>query len=149
MIRLSSAFGRGCQPRESGVAAGGLLREKRTHTDGENTCGEKIRAAGGAAGRAEDTSGKRAAYFYRQIRRRIYAARAYENRAERQNKEPCARQWRKDREEALRTDKNGCGKSKPRVRGKHAHGRERRIVGKQVKMNCFCGFFIQKRQIKA
>lgn len=36
----------------------------------------KIRAAGGAAGRAEDTSGKQVAYFYRQIRRRIYAARA-------------------------------------------------------------------------
>lgn len=47
-MRLSSAFGRGCYPRESGVAAGGLLREKRTHTDGENTCGGKIRAAGGA-----------------------------------------------------------------------------------------------------
>lgn len=109
----------------------------------------KIRAAGGAAGRAENTSGKRAAYFYRQIRRQIYVARAYEIRAERQNKEPCARQWQKDREEALRTDKNGRGKSKPRVRGKRAHGRERRIAGKQVKMNCFCGFFIQKRQIKA
>lgn len=77
----------------------------------------KIRAAGGAAGRAEDTSGKRRAYFYRQIRRQIYVARAYEIRAERQNKEPCARQWRKDREEALRTDKNGREKSKPRVRG--------------------------------
>lgn len=109
----------------------------------------KIRAAGGAAGRAEYTSGKRAAYFYRQIRRRIYAARAYENRAERENKEPCARQGRKDRKEVLRTDKNGRGKSKPRARGKRAHGRERRIAGKQVKMNCFCGFFIQKRQIKA
>ena len=57
------------------------------------------------------------AYFYRQIRRQIYAARAYENRAERENKEPCARQGRKDRKEALRTDKNGRGKSKPRVRG--------------------------------
>ena len=67
--------------------------------------------------REEDTSGKRAAYFYRQIRRRIYAARAYENRAERENKEPCARQGRKDRKEVLRTDKNGRGKSKPRVRG--------------------------------
>ena len=77
----------------------------------------KIRAAGGAAGRAEDTSGKRAAYFYLQIRRRIYAARAYENRAERENKEPCARQGRKDRKEVLRTDKNCRGKSKPRVRG--------------------------------
>lgn len=110
---------------------------------------EKIRAAGGAAGRAEDTSGKRAAYFYRQIRRQIYAARAYEIRTERENKEPCARQWQKDREEALRTDKNGREKSKPRVRGKRAHGRERRIAEKQVKINCFCGFFIQKRQIKA
>lgn len=76
-----------------------------------------IRAAGGAAGRAEDTSGKRAAYFYRQIRRQIYAARAYENRAKRENREPCARQRRKGRKEALRTDKNGRGKSKPRVRG--------------------------------
>lgn len=104
---------------------------------------------GNAAGRAEDTSGKRAAYFYRQIRRRIYAARAYENRAERENQELCARQGRKDRKEVLRTDKNGRGKSKPRARGKRAHGRERRIVGKQVKINCFCGFFIQKRQIKA
>ena len=139
---------------------GGLLREKRTHTDGkkyargkiragENTCGGKIRAAGGAAGRAEDTSGKRAAYFYRQIRRQIYAARAYEDRAEREKKEPCARQGRKDRKEVLRTDKNGRGKSKPRARGKRVYGRERRIAGKQVKMNCFCGFFIQKRQIKA
>lgn len=109
----------------------------------------KIRAAGGAAGRAEDTSGKRAAYFYRQIRGRIYAARAYENRAEREKKEPCARQGRKDRKEVLRTDKNGRGKSKPRARGKRVYGRERRIAGKQVKMNCFCGFFIQKRQIKA
>lgn len=109
----------------------------------------KIRSAGGAAGRAEDTSGKRAAYCYRQIRRRIYAARAYENRAEREKKEPCARRWRKDRKEVLRTDKNGCGKSKPRARGKRVYGRERRIAGKQVKMNCFCGFFIQKRQIKA
>lgn len=109
----------------------------------------KIRAAGEAAGRAENTSGKRAAYFYRQIRRQIYVARAYEIRAERQNKEPCARQWQKDREEALRTDKNGRGKSKPRVRGKRACGRERGIAGKQVKINCFCGFFIQKRQIKA
>ena len=44
-------------------------------------------------------------------------ARAYENRAEREDKVPCARQWRKDREEALRTDKNGREKSKPRVRG--------------------------------
>ena len=44
-------------------------------------------------------------------------ARAYEIRTERENKEPCARQWQKDREEALRTDKNGRGKSKPRVRG--------------------------------
>lgn len=79
--------------------------------------GGKIRAAGGAAGRAEDTSGKRAAYFYRQIRRRIYAARAYENRAERENREPCARQGRKDRKKVLRTDKNGRGTSKPRVRG--------------------------------
>lgn len=122
----------------------GLLREKRTHTDGE-----KIRAAGGEAGRAEDTSGKRAAYFYRQIRGRIYAARAYENRAERENKEPCARQRRKDRKEVLRTDKNGCGKSKPRARGKRAHGRERKIAGKQVKINCFCGFFIQKRKLEA
>lgn len=68
---------------------------------------------------------------------------------ERENKEPCARQGRKDRKEVLRTDKNGRGKSKPRARGKRAHGRERRIAGKQVKMNCFCGFFIQKRQIKA
>lgn len=109
----------------------------------------KIRAAGGEAGRAEDTSGKRAAYFYRQIRRRIYAARAYENRAEREDKVPCARQGRKDRKEVLRTDKNGRGKSKPRARGKRACGRERRIAGKQVKINCFCGFFIQKRQIKA
>lgn len=116
---------------------------------GKTSGGGKIRAAGGAAGRAEDTSGKRRAYFYRQIRRRIYAARAYENRAEREKKEPCARRGRKGRKEVLRTDKNGCGKSKPRVRGKRAHGRERRIVGKQVKMNCFCGFFIQKRQIKA
>ena len=92
----------------------------------------KIRAAGGAAGRAEDTSGKRRAYFYRQIRRQIYVARAYENRAERQNKEPCARQWRKDREEALRTDKNGREKSKPRVRGSVcADGsRESRKTGK-------------------
>ena len=109
---------------------------------------EKIRAAGEAAGRAEDTSGKRAAYFYRQIRRQIYAARAYENRAEREKKEPCARQRRKGRKEVLRTDKNGRGKSKPRARGKRAHGRKRRIVGKQVKMNCFCGFFIQTRKIK-
>lgn len=44
-------------------------------------------------------------------------ARAYENRAERENREPCARQWRKDRKEVLRTDKNGREKSKPRVRG--------------------------------
>ena len=111
----------------------------------------KIRAAGiiRAAGRAEDTSGKRAAYFYRQIRRQIYVARAYEIRAEREKKEPCARQGRKGRKEVLRTDKNGCGKSKPRARGKRVYGRERRIVGKQVKINCFCGFFIQKRQIKA
>lgn len=119
----------------------GLLREKYVRG--------KIRAAGEAAGRAEDTSGKRAAHFYRQIRRRIYAARAYEDRAERENKEPCARQGRKDRKEALCTDKNGRGKSKPRARGKCVYGRERRIAGKQVKMNCFCGFFIQKRQIKA
>ena len=144
-MRLYRRFGCGCQPRESGVAAGvRLLRGKQTHTGGG-----KIRAAGGATGRAEDASGKRAAYFYRQIRRRIYAARAYENRAEREKKEPCARQGRKDRKEVLRTDKNGCGKSQPRGRGKRAHGRERRIAGKQVKINCFCGFFIQKRQIKA
>lgn len=116
---------------------------------GKTSCGGKIRVAGGAAGCAEDTSGKRAAYFYRQIRRRIYAARAYENRAERENKEPCARQRRKGRKEVLRTDKNCRGKSKPRARGKRVYGRERRIAGKQVKMNCFCGFFIQKRQIKA
>lgn len=92
----------------------------------------KIRAAGEAAGRAEDTSGKRAAYFYRQIRRQIYAARAYEIRTERENKEPCARQWQKDREEALRTDKNGREKSKPRVRGSVcADGRrESRKTGK-------------------
>lgn len=92
----------------------------------------KIRAAGGAAGRAEDTSGKRRAYFYRQIRRQIYAARAYENRAEREDKVPCARQGRKDREEALRTDKNGREKSKPRVRGSVcADGsRESRKTGK-------------------
>lgn len=109
----------------------------------------KIRAAGGEAGRAEDASGKRAAYFYRQIRRQIYAARAYENRAERENREPCARQRRKGRKEVLRTDKNGRGKSMPRARGKRVYGRERRIAGKQVEINCFCGFFIQKRQIKA
>lgn len=109
----------------------------------------KIRAAGEAAGRAENTSGKRAAYFYLQIRRRIYAARAYENRAEREKKEPCARQGRKGRKEVLRTDKNGRGKSKPRARGKRVYGRERRIAGKQVEINCFCGFFIPKRQIKA
>lgn len=60
---------------------------------------------------------KTCAYFYRQIRRQIYAALAYENRAERENKEPCARRGRKDRKEVLRTDKNCRGKSKPRVRG--------------------------------
>lgn len=141
--RMSAARKRRCGGRA--VYCG---KNERIRT-GKNTCVGKIRAAGGAAGRAEDTNGKRAAYFYRQIRRRIYAARAYENRAERENKEPCARQRRKGRKEVLRTDKNGCGKSKPRVRGKRAHGRERRIAGKQVKMNCFCGFFIQKRQIKA
>lgn len=138
----------GVRPRMSAARkrrCGGRFIAGKTNAYGRG----KIRAAGEAAGRAEDTSGKRAAYFYRQIRRRIYAARAYENRAERENKEPCARQGRKDRKEALRTDKNGRGKSKPRARGKRACGRERRIVGKQVKMNCFCGFFIQKRQIKA
>lgn len=120
----------------------GLLREKRTHTDGKNTCG-------GRSGRTcRRYKRKECAYFYRQIRRQIYVARAYEIRAERQNKEPCARQGRKDRKEVLRTDKNGRGKSKPRVRGKRAHGRERRIVGKQVKINCFCGFFIQKKEIR-
>ena len=113
MIRLSSAFGRGCQPRESGVAAGVRFIAGKTNAYGRG----KIRVAGGAAGRVEDTSGKRVAYFYRQIRRQIYAARAYENRAERENKEPCARQGRKGRKELLRTDKNGRGKSKPRVRG--------------------------------
>ena len=46
-------------------------------------------------------------YVYRQIRRRIYAARSYEIRAERENKEPCARRGRKGREEVLRSDKNG------------------------------------------
>lgn len=151
MIRLSSAFGRGCQPRESGVAAGVRFIAGKTNAYGREKYvrGGKIRAAGEAAGRAEDTSGKRAAYFYRQIRRQIYAARAYENRAEREKKEPCARQGRKGRKEVLRTDKNGRGKSKPRARGKRVYGRERRIAEKQVKMNCFCGFFIQKRQIKA
>ena len=100
------------------------VRKSREKDDYDAEIGRKrrarwriIRAAGGAAGRAEDTSGKRAAYFYRQIRRRIYAARAYENRAERENKEPCARQRRKGRKEVLRTDKNGRGESKPRVRG--------------------------------
>lgn len=123
-MRLSSAFGRGCQPRESGVAAGVRFIAGKTnaygrgkHRTGEKYVRGKIRAAGGAAGRAEDASGKRAAYFYRQIRRRIYAARAYENRAERENREPCARQGRKGRKEVLRTDKNGRGESKPRVRG--------------------------------
>ncbi len=141
--RMSAARKRRCGGRA--VYCG---KNKRIRM-GKTSDGGKIRAAGGAAGRAEDTSGKRAAYFYRQIRRRIYAARAYENRAERENKEPCARQGRKDRKEVLRTDKNGRGKSKPRARGKRACGRERRIAGKQVKVNCFCGFFIQKRQIKA
>ena len=141
--RMSAARKRRCGGRA--VYCG---KNERIRT-GKNTCGGKIRAAGGAAGRAEDASGKRVSYFYRQIRGRIYAARAYENRAERENKEPCARRGRKDRKEVLRADKNGCGKSKPRVRKKRAHGRERRIVGKQVKMNCFCGFFIQTRKIKA
>lgn len=106
-----------------------------------------IRAAGGAAGRAEDTSGKRRAYFYRQIRRQIYVARAYEIRAERQNKEPCARQWRKDREEALRTDKNGREKSKPRVRGSVcADGsRESRKTGKN---ELFLWIFHTKKEIR-
>lgn len=141
--RMSAARKRRCGGRA--VYCG---KNERIRT-GKNTCGGKIRAAGGAAGRAEDTSGKRVAYFYRQIRRQIYAARAYEDRAEREKKEPCARQGRKDRKEVLRTDKNGRGKSKPRARGKRVYGRERRIVGKQVKMNCFCGFFIQTRKIKA
>lgn len=86
-------------------------------------------------------TGKFGDKFTRRVRMR--------NRAERENKEPCARQRRKDRKEVLRTDKNGRGKSKPRARGKRVYGRERRIAGKQVKINCFCGFFIQKRQIKA
>ena len=144
--RMSAARKRRCGGRFIARKTNAYGREKIRA--GENTCGKKIRA-GEAAGRAENTSGKRAAYFYRQIRRRIYAARAYENRAEREKKEPCARQGRKGRKEVLRTDKNGRGKSKPRARGKRVYGRERRIVGKQVKMNCFCGFFIQKRQIKA
>lgn len=135
--RMSAARKRRCGGRA--VYCG---KNERIRT-GKNTCG------GRSAGRAEDTSGKRVAYCYRQIRRRIYAARAYENRAEREKKEPCARQRRKDRKEVLRTDKNGRGNSKPQARGKRAYGRERRIAEKQVKMNCFCGFFIQKRQIKA
>lgn len=116
-MRLSSVRPRmsASRKRRCGGRAVYCGKNERIRT-GKNTCGGKIRAAGGAAGRAEDTSGKRAAYFYRQIRRRIYAARAYEDRAERENKEPCARQGRKDRKEVLRTDKNGCGKSKPRVR---------------------------------
>lgn len=142
-LRMSAARKRRCGGRA--VYCG---KNERIRT-GKTSCGGKIRVAGGAAGRAEDTSGKRAAYFYRQIRRQIYAARAYEDRAEREKKEPCARQGRKGRKEVLRTDKNGRGKSKPRARGKRVYGRERRIAGKQVKMNCFCGFFIQKRQIKA
>lgn len=142
-LRMSAARKRRCG------RACGLLREKRTHTcgknigRGKNTCGGR---SGGTCGRYKR---KACGLFYRQIRRRIYAARAYENRAERENKESCARQGRKGRKEVLRTDKNGRGKSKPRARGKRACGRERRIAGKQVKVNCFCGFFIQKRQIKA
>lgn len=139
----------GVRPRMSAARKRRCGRRVVYYEKNERIRTGKIRAAGGAAGRAEDASGKRAAYFYRQIRRRIYAARAYENRAERENKEPCARQGRKGRKEVLCTDKNGRGKSKPRVRGKRACGRERRIAGKQVKINCFCGFFIQKRQIKA
>lgn len=54
-------------------------------------------------------TGKFGGGFTRRVRMR--------NRAERENKEPCARQRRKDRKEVLRTDKNGRGKSKPRVRG--------------------------------
>lgn len=149
-MRLSSVRPRmsAARKRRCGGRAVYCGKNKRIRT-GKASGGGKIRAAGGAAGRAEDTSGKRRAYFYRQIRRQIYVARAYENRAEREKKEPCARQGRKDRKEVLRTDKNGRGKSKPRARGKRAYERERRIAGKQVKMNCFCGFFIQKRQIKA
>ena len=70
--------------REKDVYDAGIGRKRRTRR-------RIIRAAGAAAGRAEYTSGKRAAYVYRQIRRRIYAARAYENRADRENIEPGAR----------------------------------------------------------
>lgn len=135
--RMSAARKRRCGGRA--VYCG---KNERIRT-GKNTCGGR---SGRTCGRCKR---KACAYFYRQIRGRIYAARAYENRAERENKEPCARQGRKDRKEVLRTDKNGRGKSKPRARGKRVYGRERRIAGKQVEINYFCGFFIQKRQIKA
>ena len=87
------------------------MREKRTHTDGENIVRREERQD------VQKIQAEECAYFYRQIRRRIYAARAYEIRAERENREPCARRGRKGRKEVLRTDKNGRGKSKPRVRG--------------------------------
>ena len=144
MIRPSSVRPRmsAARKRRCGGRAVYCGKNERIRTE-KNPCG---RRSGRTCRRYKR---KACAYFYRQIRRRIYAARAYEDRAERENKEPCARQGRKGRKEVLRTDKNGRGKSKPRTRGKRACGRERRIAGKQVKMNCFCGFFIQKRQIKA
>ena len=79
-LRMSAARKRRCGGRA--VYCG---KNERIRT-GKASGGGKIRAAGGAAGRAEDTSGKRRAYFYRQIRRQIYVARAYEIRAERRIK---------------------------------------------------------------
>ena len=114
---MSAARKRRCGGRAVYCGKNERIRTEKIRAGEKYVRGGKIRAAGGAAGRAEDTSGKRAAYFYRQIRRQIYAARAYEDRAERENKEPCARRGRKGRKEVLRTDKNCRGKSKPRVRG--------------------------------
>lgn len=122
---------------------------------GKNTCGAKIRAGEKYVRREERQdvqkiqaesvrlifTGKFGGGFTRRVRMRI-------GRNGRR-KSPARGGGRKGRKEALRTDKNGRGKSKPRARGKRVYGRERRIAGKQVKMNCFCGFFIQKRQIKA
>ena len=62
-----------------GVAAGGLLREKRTHTDGKNTCGEKYARREERQGvqkiQAESVrlvfTGKFGGGFTRRVRRRI------------------------------------------------------------------------------
>ena len=87
-------------------------------------------------------------YVYLQIRRRIYAARAYENRAEREKKEPCARQRRKGRKEVLRTDKNGCGKSKPRAREKACVRTGTENCGKTGKNELFLWIFHTKKANK-